>query len=131
MKKTARLISLITCCAMLASAVPALAGDSTIRDIFEDALYGGAAGALVGAALLIFLKKPADHLDYMAYGAASGVLVGTAYGVVKSTRSLAQIDNGTVKFALPTVYPDLGDSQSSSHQTSITWRATFLRGTFW
>ena len=130
MKSTARLISLITCCAMLASAAPAFADDNTFRDVFEDALYGGAAGALVGAALLAFTKKPANHLDYMGYGAASGVLVGTAYGVVKSARSLAQIENGIIRFAMPTVIPDLSDSPAS-RQTNITWRASLLRGTFW
>lgn len=129
MKSMARLISLITCCALLTTATSALAGDNAFREVFEDAFYGGAAGALVGAALMAFAKKPADHLDYMAYGAASGVLVGSAYGLVKSTRSLAQIDNGSIKFALPTVLPDLSESPAS-RQTTITWRAELLRGTF-
>ena len=128
--KLVRVISLITCCAMLASAAPAFAGDNTFRDIFEDAFYGGAAGALVGAALLAFTKKPANHLDYMGYGAATGVLVGSAYGVVKSAKSLAEIDSGNIKFAMPTIIPDLSDS-TDSRQTSITWRASLLRGTFW
>ncbi|QEM70086.1 hypothetical protein FO488_01740 [Geobacter sp. FeAm09] len=126
----ARLISLLTCCAVLATATSALAGDNAFREVFEDAFYGGAAGALVGAALMAFAKKPADHLDYMAYGAASGVLVGSAYGLVKSTRSLARMDNGSIKFALPTVLPDLGESPAT-RQTTITWRAELLRGTFW
>jgi hypothetical protein len=130
MKSTARLISLITCCAMLASAAPALASDNVFRDVFEDAFYGGAAGALVGAALLAFTRKPANHLDYMGYGAASGVLVGSAYGLVTSARSLAQLDNGIIRFAMPTVLPDFSDSPAS-RQTNITWRAALLRGTFW
>ncbi|WP_240732124.1 hypothetical protein [Geobacter sp. FeAm09] len=130
MKSMARLISLLTCCAVLATATSALAGDNAFREVFEDAFYGGAAGALVGAALMAFAKKPADHLDYMAYGAASGVLVGSAYGLVKSTRSLARMDNGSIKFALPTVLPDLGESPAT-RQTTITWRAELLRGTFW
>jgi len=130
MKSMARFISLIICCAMLASAATAFASDNAFRDIFEDAFYGGAAGALVGAALLAFTKKPANHLDYLGYGAASGVLVGSVYGVVKSASSLAQIDNGIVRFAMPTVFPDLSDSPAS-RQTNITWRASLLRGTFW
>jgi hypothetical protein len=115
---------------MLASAVPAIASDNVFRDVFEDALYGGAAGALVGAALLAFTRKPANHLDYMGYGAASGVLVGSAYGLVKSASSLAQIDNGIIRFAMPTVLPDFSDSPAT-RQTNITWRAALLRGTFW
>jgi hypothetical protein len=115
---------------MLASAAPAFADDNAFRDVFEDALYGGAAGTLVGAALLAFTRKPANHLDYMGYGAASGVLVGSAYGVVISARSLAQIDHGIIRFAMPTVFPDFSDSPAS-RQTNITWRASLLRGTFW
>lgn len=130
MKSTARLITLITCCAILASATSVFASDNAFREVFEDAFYGGAAGALVGAALMAFTKKPADHLDYMGYGAASGVLVGSAYGIAKSARAMAQIDKGTIKFALPTVLPDLSESPAS-HQTNITWRAELLRGTFW
>lgn len=130
MKSMARLISLITCCAILASAASAFASDNAFREIFEDAFYGGAAGALVGAALLAFTKKPANHLDYMGYGAASGVLVGSAYGVVKTASSLAQIDNGIIRFAMPTVLPDFSDSPAT-RQTNITWRAALLRGTFW
>ena len=130
MKSMAHLISLISCCAILASAAPALAGDNAFLEVFEDAFYGGAAGALVGAALLAFTRKPANHLDYMGYGAASGVLVGSAYAVVKSARSLAQIDNGIIRFAMPTVIPDFCDSPAS-RQTNITWRASLLRGTFW
>jgi len=130
MKSAARLITLITCCAMLTSAASAFASDNAFREVFEDAFYGGAAGALVGAALLAFTKKPADHLDYLGYGAASGVLVGSAYGVAKSARSLAQIDKGSIKFALPTVLPDLTESPAT-RQTTITWRAELLRGTFW
>ena len=130
MKFLSRLISLITCCAMMASAAPAFASDNAFRDLFEDALYGGAAGALVGAALLAFTKKPANHLDYLGYGAASGVLVGSVYGVAKSATSLAQMDNGTIRFAMPTVLPDFSDSPAS-RQTNITWRASLFRGTFW
>lgn len=130
MTSMARLITLITCCAILASATSALADDNAFREVFEDAFYGGAAGALVGAALMAFTKKPANHLEYMGYGAASGVLVGSAYGLAKSARALAQIDKSGIRFALPTVLPDLAESPAS-RQTTITWRAELLRGTFW
>jgi hypothetical protein len=113
----------------LTTATAAFASDNTFREIFQDAFYGGAVGTLVGAALLAFTKKPADHLDYMAYGAASGVLVGAAFGVTKSARSLAELDNGRVRIAMPTIIPDLVESPVT-RQTTITWRADLLRGTF-
>jgi drug/metabolite transporter (DMT)-like permease len=129
MKIIPRLTALLTLFAMLASASVACADDNVFRETFRDAFYGGAVGTLVGAALLVFTKKPADHLDFMAYGAAAGVLAGAAYGVAKSTRSLATIENGNIRIAMPMIIPDLVESPSS-RQTVICWRADLIRGTF-
>lgn len=129
MKFAPRLTALLTLCAMLVSASVACADDNAFRETFKDALYGGAVGTLVGAALLAFTKKPGDHLDYMAYGAAAGVLVGATYGAVKSARSLATIENGNVRIAMPIIIPDLVDSPSSK-QTVICWRTNIIQGTF-
>jgi uncharacterized membrane protein YebE (DUF533 family) len=114
---------------MLGATTSALADDNAFRDTFQSAFYGGAVGALVGAALLAFTKKPADHLIYMGYGAAGGVLAGTAYGIAKSSRSLASIENGKVKMSMPTITPDLIESPVT-RQTVVSWRADLLRGTF-
>jgi hypothetical protein len=114
---------------MLISASVACADDNVFREAFQDAFYGGAVGTLVGAALLAFTRKPADHLDYMAYGAATGILAGAAYGAVKSARSLATFENGNVRIAMPVIIPDLVDSPSSK-QTVICWRTNFIQGTF-
>jgi hypothetical protein len=129
MKMIPRLTALLTLCAMLASASVACADDNIFRETFQDAFYGGAVGTLVGVALLAFTKKPADHLDYMAYGAATGILAGAAFGAVKATRSLATVENGNVRIAMPTFIPDLVDAPLSK-QTIICWRANLLRGTF-
>jgi hypothetical protein len=78
---------------------------------------------------MAFTSKPANHLDYMAYGAAAGVLTGATYGLAHSVRSLATIENGKVKIALPMIIPDVVDAPSSK-QTVICWRANLLSGTF-
>ena len=129
MKYLPRLATLLTILALLAGASTACAEENTFREMFQDAFYGGAVGTLVGAAIMAFTKKPANHLDYMAYGAAAGVLTGATYGLARSARSLATINNGKVKIALPTIIPDLVNSPSSK-QTVICWRADLLRGTF-
>ncbi|BCS52271.1 hypothetical protein [Geobacter sp. SVR] len=128
MNRFARIVSLLTLASLL-SATFALADDNAVQDTFKSALYGGALGTLVGGALLIFTKKPGNHLDYLGYGAAAGVLAGTAYGVAKSVRALASIENGKFKMAMPTIIPDLVESPNSK-TTTITWRADLLRGTF-
>jgi len=129
MKHLTRLTTLLMILALLAGTSTAFAEENTFREMFQDAFYGGAVGTLVGAAIMAFTRKPANHLDYMAYGAAAGVLTGATYGLARSARSLATINNGKIKISLPTIVPDLVNSPSSK-QTVICWRADLLRGTF-
>jgi len=114
---------------LLFIATPCLAADNAFKTFFEDAFYGGLTGGLVGTAVLAFTKKPGTHLDYIGYGAAGGVLVGAAYGAVVTTRSLAEVDKGTLRFSLPTIRPELRESNSKG-QTSIIATAELFRGRF-
>ncbi len=129
MKQITRIISLLTLIALLSAATSSFAQENAFREVFQDAFYGGAAGALVGLALTAFTKRPADHMVNLAYGAAGGVLVGAGYGVAKSARALAELDNGRVRIAVPRVMPDVTE-YPATRQTIITWRADILRGTF-
>lgn len=129
MIRSLRIISMATCLAFLTSTIPAFADDNMFEDTFKSAFYGGAVGALVGAALMAFTKKPADHLENILYGGAAGVLVGAAYGVTRSARSLAEVNDGKVKIGLPTIVPDLVPARSNGQMT-VAWKADLLRGTF-
>jgi hypothetical protein len=129
MKQLKRILAALICMTFVATAPSAHAADSMLREVFEDAFYGAGIGALVGGAFMAFTKKPADHLDNIGYGAAVGVLVGTGCGLAKSTRALAEIDNGRVRIAVPTIIPNLVES-SSTRQTTVMWNASILRGTF-
>ena len=129
MKKLKKLVAALTMVSLLSTATSAFAADDTISEVFTDAFYGAAIGALVGGALMVFTNKPLDHADRIAYGAASGVLVGTAYGLAKSARAFAEVENGRVKMAFPTITPDLVESPSTG-RTTVAWRAELIRGTF-
>lgn len=130
MKRINKIIACITLVAMFGVSSTAFAVDeNAFRETFTSALYGGAVGALVGAALMVFTNKPADNLNYMGFGAAAGVLAGTAYGVAKSSRSFASIENGLFKIAMPTIIPDLTESPATK-QMIVSFRADLLRGTF-
>jgi hypothetical protein len=110
-------------------ATPCLAADSSLKTLFQDAFYGGLTGGLVGAAVMAFTKKPGNHLDYIGFGAAGGVAVGAAYGAVVATRSLAEVENGKVKFAIPTIRPEFREPNSKG-QSSIIATAELIRGKF-
>lgn len=129
MKQFRKLIALMTLFSLITATSSAFAEDNTIKEVFTDAFYGAAIGGLVGGALMVFTKKPFDHIDRVAYGAASGVLVGTAYGLAKSARAFAEVENGGVKMAFPTITPELVVSPSSGG-TIVAWRADLIRGTF-
>ncbi|ACH39305.1 hypothetical protein Gbem_2293 [Citrifermentans bemidjiense Bem] len=127
MNKLKRCIAVVLTLVFMAT--PCLAAENAFKTVFEDSMYGGLAGGLVGAALVVFAKKPADHLDYIAYGAASGVLVGAAYGVLTTSRSFAEIENGKVKFAIPTIKPEFREGNVKG-QTTLVAVAELIRGKF-
>lgn len=128
-KHITRQIALLTCLSFLSAVTPAFAADNAFEETFKNAFYGGAVGSLIGAAFMVFAKKPSDHVENIGYGAAAGILVGAAYGVAKSARSLAEINNGSIRIALPTITPDLVESPATG-QVTIAWKADLLRGSF-
>lgn len=129
MKQFKKRVALLMLVSLLSTASSAFAADDVIREVFTDAFYGAGIGGLVGGAIMVFKTKPLDHLNFIAYGAASGVLVGTAYGLAKSARAFAEVDNGRVKIAFPTITPDLVVSPVSGTMT-VAWKADLIRGTF-
>jgi hypothetical protein len=122
---------LITLCASLLTsfALPCSAAESAFRDLFENTLYGGLAGTLVGGALLAFTHKPGDHLEYLSYGAASGVIAGVAYSIVKQTSALVSLEDGSVRFAMPTIVPELR-TNSTNGTSALMLKAELIRGEF-
>jgi len=111
-------------------AAPCFAAESAIREIFEDSLYGGLTGSLIGAAIMAFTKRPGNHLEYMGYGAAGGVLVGAAFGAVRFSKTLAELDEkGKIRFAIPEIIPDFREANSKG-QSSYVINAGLLSGKF-
>lgn len=128
MRKCKILVSMLVTIFAFTWCAPCFA-ESGMKTVFEDGFYGGLAGTLVGAALLAFTNKPEDHLDYVGYGAAAGTLVGVTFGVFQATRAFAEVDNGKVKFAFPTIVPDVRETNSKG-ETPVVVMAEIVRGTF-
>lgn len=109
--------------------MPVQAAESSMKVVFEDSLYGGLVGALIGSATLAFTHRASDHLDNITYGAAAGVIAGAGIGVFTSVRhAMVEYENGAVKLGMPTVLPDI--QESSRGQMVLAVKADLLRGTF-
>ncbi|NVO00223.1 MAG: hypothetical protein HXX17_12935 [Geobacteraceae bacterium] len=102
---------------------------SAIKDLFENTLYGGLVGTLVGGACLAFTKKPGDHLDYLSIGAATGVLAGVGFSAAKQSKSLITFENGNVKVAMPTIKPEF-QQKSAKMPAALMVKADLLSGSF-
>ena len=108
---------------------PCSAAESAFKEVFQDAMYGGVTGTLIGAAVMAFTKRMGDHLDYMGYGAAGGAIVGAAVGLTLINRSLAEVENGKVKFAIPAIIPDFKD-ENPKGESEFAINAELLSGKF-
>jgi hypothetical protein len=122
-------IILLSALLITSLSTPCSAADAGIRDLFENAFYGGLVGTLVGGACLAFTKKPADHLNYLSIGAASGVLAGVGYSVAKGSRSLVSIETGNVRFAMPVITPEL-QTTGVKGQSALMMKAELISGRF-
>jgi len=88
--------------------------------IFRDSLYGAAIGGLLGVAIYAI---DANHFGEKIGG---GVLVGTLGGLfygLSETRSLAEIENGKIKFAVPT--PEIQKTNSGTQYSASLLSAKF------
>jgi hypothetical protein len=57
-------------------------GESSLKIVAEDALWGCLIGGLVGTATLVFhMDDAGDHLENIAYGAGIGLFAGVGFGV--------------------------------------------------
>lgn len=119
--------AVIVALTLVVTATSCYAEENAMQTVFKDIFYGALSGGLVGAAVLAFTSHPSDHLDYIGYGAAAGALVGATYGAVTVTRSLAEIENGEVKFAMPTIRPEIRENRS---RMAVAATAELLRGSF-
>jgi hypothetical protein len=122
-------LSLLTGVAVPCSAADYRPADNPIKELLENSLYGGLAGALVGGAFLAFTHKPEKHLEYLSVGAACGIIGGVTYSVAKQSKALASIDDGKVRFALPTIIPELQENTAKG-TLALMVKAELLRGTF-
>ncbi len=121
---------------LLVAALLVLTGQSAqcaernlVGNIFVDGLLGGLVGTMLGGAGIALTEHPGDHLDYLRYGAAIGVIGGSVFGIVDYSidRSLAEIEDGKVKVAFPTI---MLDPAANSAKGEVRVVANLVKGRF-
>jgi hypothetical protein len=107
----------------LAAPPEAAAQDIALQKIMRNGAYGGIVGAMLGGALLAFVHKPADHLDFITTGAAAGVLVGVAWGIYDSstTNPYVMLEGGQVhaSFSVPRVTRDAPSFADATRRETV------------
>jgi hypothetical protein len=103
MKKIIAVIVFSVLVALLPIKTVHAASSDSLGRILTDSLYGGAAGALVGAAAEVLSSKPHDYGESIGKGAAIGVILGAIYGTMKVSGALAEIKDGEIKMAFPEI----------------------------
>lgn len=123
---------------LLAQAAPTAAADAdpergAFSQIFQDGLSGGAVGGLVGLALLAFVDRPSDHLEYISTGAAVGVLAGVGCGIWRTTRTppylrpAVRLENGRWHAAVPQPELILSNTHAAPAEAAVLWRLAGIR----
>jgi len=89
--------------------VQSQAADFEVQNTFEDTMYGGMLGALVGGGAMLISGSPAAHWNYIATGAGLGIIAGAIYGVASGSRAFAKLEDGQLKLGVP--MPEVALSQ--------------------
>ena len=105
----------------------ASAGDYEVANVMDDALYGAGVGGLVGLGLMSLSTNPTNNWNYLTQGIGVGIIAGAAYGVYRSSRAFAQIEDGQMNLGMPTPQFSL---QETPVGLALTAKADFIAGSF-
>ncbi|MDQ6990357.1 MAG: hypothetical protein Q9M11_01320 [Mariprofundaceae bacterium] len=96
------------------------AADFEVQNTFEDTMYGGLLGALVGGGAMLISGSPSKHWNYISTGAGIGIIAGAIYGVASGVNAFAKLENGQLQLGVP--MPELAvssDGQVVSMNTPL------------
>ncbi|MDX8388082.1 MAG: hypothetical protein R8M46_06065 [Ghiorsea sp.] len=105
----------------------AAAADYEVANVMDDAIYGAGVGGMVGAGLMLLSDKPTDNWNYLTRGIGIGIIAGAAFGVFRTSKSLAQVEDGEIKLGMPT--PELA-FQETALGLDLVVKTDLIRGSF-
>ncbi len=120
-------VLLIACGLLLLPAQQASAADYDVQNVMDDAMYGAGVGAMVGLGLMLLTDKPTDNWNYISRGLGIGIIGGAAYGVFRSSKAFAQIEDGNIQLGVP--LPEVAFRDTASGLDTIV-TTTLIGGRF-
>jgi len=100
MKKVVQAVMIAA--ALAVAPFQASAANSEVQNLMDDALYGAGVGALVGLGVMLVSTSPTSNWDYVTKGAGAGIILGAAFGLLRSTKALAEVEDGVIHLGVPT-----------------------------
>ena len=102
-KRTVAVALILTFLAFTSRAI----AEDTMEHTLQSTLYGGAIGALLGAAVMLISNDSDEDLkwSYIPTGAGIGMLAGAAYGIASSgvVQSISEVEDGRFALKMPTI----------------------------
>ncbi len=97
--------------------------EDSLQRVVSDSLYGALAGALIGVATLAFVEEPKNKVDNIRVGAGAGLILGSLYGIMKVSRSFANLEDGKITVQFPEIQLD---PNASIEDSTLFWKANLL-----
>ncbi len=123
-----KIVKAMTVTAMLALfPLQASAGDYEVQNVMDDSLYGAGVGALVGLGIALVSNRPSDHWNYITRGAGFGIIAGAGYGLFRSSKAFAEVEDGQIHLGMPS--PEVA-FQDTAAGLDMVVKTDLIRGHF-
>lgn len=88
--------------ALAVAPLQASAGNSEVQNVMDDALYGAGVGALVGLGVMLVSSTPSSNWNYVTQGAGVGIIGGAVFGLLRTSKAFAEVEDGVIHLGVPT-----------------------------
>ena len=128
MRQTALIIFLLCHLTMLNAIPAALAEEINYGLTLVNPLFGATDGTLVGQAVIAFNRKPSDDINKLVDAPLPAISFPSG-SIAKTTLGFDWFGKSNIRITMPKIIPSIFESPVT-RQTTITWRAEILCGTF-
>jgi len=103
------------------------AGDYEVANVMDDALYGAGVGGMVGLGIMLLSDAPTNNWNYVSRGIGFGIIAGAAFGVYRTSKAFAEVEDGQIHLGMPSPEFALQETQQG---LDLAIKTDLVRGTF-